>query len=53
MRFSEAGNDMYICQVCGRDRDSVVHPPVWQPVRGKQAGNVCPSCVAKLKERGN
>ena len=50
MRFSEAGNDMYICQVCGKDLDSVVHPPSWRPdlVGCKRACNVCPSCVTRM-----
>jgi hypothetical protein len=39
-RFSEDGNDMYICQICGRDLDSVKHQPVWRA----GTGNVCPSC---------
>jgi hypothetical protein len=45
--FSEDGNDMYICQVCGRQLDSVKHPPVWRTdVTGnKSAGNVCPTCL--------
>lgn len=47
MRISADGNDMYICQVCGRDLDSVKFPPQWRPdITGRNsAGNVCPPCV--------
>ena len=47
MRISEDGNDMYICQVCGRDLDSVKHPPQWRPdlTGNEHAGNICPSCT--------
>lgn len=50
MRFSAEGNDMYICQICGRDLDSVKHPPTWRPdlTKRQSAGNVCPTCIEKL-----
>lgn len=42
----ECGADMYICQVCGRDLCSVLHPAVWneEATGNKHAGNVCPEC---------
>ena len=43
-RFSAEGNDMYICQECGRDLDGVKFPSTWT---GK--GNVCPACLKKAK----
>lgn len=50
-RFSEAGNGMYICQICGRDLDSVLHPPEWRPdLTGRtSAGNVCPTCILNIR----
>jgi hypothetical protein len=55
--FSPEGNDMYICQVCGRDLDSVKFPPTWRidiTIRPGQSnkglGNVCPKCISKEKK---
>jgi hypothetical protein len=49
-RFSEAGYDMYICQVCGRDLDSFIYPPQWRPelTGSSSAGNICPACFANM-----
>lgn len=50
--FSESGNDTYLCQVCGRERDGVQYPSQWRPdlTGHKSAGNICPPCLAE-KER--
>lgn len=52
MRISDDGNDMYICQICCKDLDSVKYPSTWRPdlTKSERAGNVCPSCVAKLDQ---
>ena len=49
--FSPEGNDMYICQICGRDLDSAKHPPSWRIdlTKRQSAGNVCPTCLARLE----
>jgi hypothetical protein len=51
MRISAEGNDMYICQICGRDLDSVKYTPSWRPDLTKRtgAGNVCPQCITRLE----
>jgi rubrerythrin len=44
--FDEYGGDTWICQVCGKIKNSLV-PSVWRPdITGhKSAGNVCPDCL--------
>lgn len=48
MRFSPEGNDMYVCQECGGDFDSVKQPPMWRAGSDGHTGNVCPMCASKL-----
>jgi len=45
--FSEAGNDEYICQMCGEVFDAVFYPSQWRPdITGSEnAGNVCSTCA--------
>ena len=45
-RFCECGNDMYICQKCGRDLCSRDYPSEWREIPGKKfSGNICPDCI--------
>lgn len=49
-RFSDCceNADMYLCQVCGKDKCSGCQDSVWRPdITGHEgAGNVCPSCLS-------